>query len=137
MNKFVITVFGLCAVASLSCGQQQPSTPEPIAIVKLNSDVNPDGSFTYEYETANGIKADARGALNNAGSENEALSVQGSYSFVGDDGVTYTVTYVADENGFQPQGAHLPTPPPIPEAILRSIEYNAAHPEENEVKARR
>ena len=93
-----------------------------------------DLSLGRRYETANGIKADARGLLNNAGSENEALSVQGSYSFVGDDGVTYTVTYVADENGFQPQGAHLPTPPPIPEAIQRALEYNAAHPEEEQDK---
>ena len=91
-----------------------------------------DLSLGRRYETANGIKADARGLLNNAGSENEALSVQGSFSFVADDGQTYTVTYVADENGFQPQGAHLPVPPAIPEEILKSLEYNAAHPEEDE-----
>ncbi|XP_034250005.1 larval cuticle protein 65Ag1-like [Thrips palmi] len=138
MHSVVIALLGVAALASVSSAQQQPSsTPEPIAIVKLLSDVQPDGTFSYEYETANGIKADARGALNNAGTENEALVQQGSFSFVADDGVTYSVTWVADENGFQPQGAHLPTPPPIPEDILKSLEYNAAHPEEEEKSERR
>ena len=51
--------------------------------------------------------------------------MQGSYSYTGPDGITVSLTYTADENGFVPQGDHLPTPPPIPEAILRSLEQNA------------
>ena len=54
--------------------------------------------------------------------EEGSLSVSGSYSYIGDDGQTYTVTYTADENGFHAEGAHLPTPPPIPEEILKSLQ---------------
>lgn len=62
----------------------------------------------YSYETSGGIKAEENGQVQNIGSENEAISVRGSYSYVGDDGQTYVVNYVADENGFQPEGAHIP-----------------------------
>lgn len=37
------------------------------------------------------------------------LVVTGSYSYIGPDGVTYKVHYVADENGYRPQGDHIPT----------------------------
>lgn len=63
------------------------------------------------YETSDGTSAQEQGELRNAGSENEAIAVRGQFTYVGDDGVTYTVTYIADENGFQPQGAHLPKAP--------------------------
>ena len=62
----------------------------------------------FSFETSDGVKAEARGLLKNVGSENESLAVQGAYSYVDDKGETVNVKYVADENGFQPQGAHLP-----------------------------
>ncbi|CAG4980663.1 unnamed protein product [Colias eurytheme] len=87
-------------------------------ILKLNSEVTAEG-FQYEYETSNGIKADASGVATNG------VQSQGSFSYKGDDGQDYSITYTADENGFQPRGAHLPTPPPIPEEILKALEQNA------------
>lgn len=62
------------------------------------------------------------------GSEEPALEAQGSFQYTAPDGTPIAVQYVANENGFQPQGEHLPTPPPIPEAILRALAYIEAHP---------
>ncbi|XP_556680.3 cuticle protein CP14.6 isoform X1 [Anopheles gambiae] len=36
------------------------------------------------------------------------LVISGWYRYVGPDGVTYQVKYVADENGYRPLGMHLP-----------------------------
>lgn len=60
------------------------------------------------YETSDGQSRDEEAQLKNIGTEQEAISVRGSYSFVAPDGQTYTVNFVADENGFQPEGAHIP-----------------------------
>lgn len=62
----------------------------------------------FSFETSNGISQQEQGTLVNAGTENESIQVRGQYSYVGADGRTYTVIYIADENGFQPQGDHIP-----------------------------
>ena len=80
------------------------------------------------YETENGIQASESGELRNAGSQDESNAVQGSYSFPGPDGVVYTVTYVADDQGYRAEGAHLPVPPPVPEEIQRAIDYARSQP---------
>lgn len=55
--------------------------------------------------------------------------MQGRYSYTAPDGTPITLEYIVDENGFQARGAHLPTPPPIPEAIQRAL---AVLPQTNE-----
>lgn len=82
--------------------------------------------FCVSYETGNGIKAQEEGDLKNAGSENEIQSAVGSFEYTAPDGQLIKIEYTADENGFVPKGDHLPTPPPIPEEILKSLEQNAA-----------
>lgn len=110
---------------------------EPIPIVSQSQDgPNPDGSYKWSYETGNGIKAEEEGQLENAGSENEAIKAQGGFSYTGDDGQSISLTYKADTNGFQPEGAHLPTTPEIPPLIKKALEWIAAHPskdDENQV----
>lgn len=87
-------------------------------ILALSNDVDPD-RYSYGFETDNGIAVGENGVAVNG------IQAEGGYSYQGDDGQVYKVTYTADEGGYRPQGAHLPTPPPIPEEILKSLERNA------------
>ncbi|KAI4465712.1 cuticle protein [Holotrichia oblita] len=95
------------------------------AILRQSNELSPDGAYQWSYETENGISAQEQGR----GGEPTGTQAQGNFQYTSPEGIPVAVQYVADENGFQPQGDLLPTPPPIPEAILRSIEYNNAHPE--------
>ncbi|VEN51664.1 unnamed protein product [Callosobruchus maculatus] len=107
---------------------QQPADVIPIVRYE-NEGVNADGSYQWSLETGNGIVAQEQGQIKNGGSENEAVEVQGSFQYQAPDGTPISMNYIANEGGFQPQGDHLPTPPPIPPAIQRALEWIAAHPE--------
>ncbi|XP_045471858.1 endocuticle structural glycoprotein SgAbd-4-like [Harmonia axyridis] len=114
--------------------QGSPST-EPIPIVKQEQEVNFDGSYKYSFETGNGIKADEQGFLKNAGKEDEEIQVaQGNVEYTAPDGQVIKLTFIADENGFQPQGDHIPTPPPIPIAIQKALDFIASQPSTEEPK---
>jgi len=66
---------------------------------------------------------DARGSQRQVGSKAEERgTVQtGSYSYTAPDGTPITVNWVADENGFQATGAHLPVAPPMPDYVVKML----------------
>ncbi|CAD7004109.1 endocuticle structural glycoprotein SgAbd-8 [Ceratitis capitata] len=108
-------------------GGGAPGAGSDIPIIKLESKVNIDGSYQYEYETGNGINAQESGYVKNADDPcNAILTAEGSFSYTSPEGQSFLVTYTADENGFQPQGDHLPTPPPIPPEIQDALDKIAA-----------
>ncbi|VEN35645.1 unnamed protein product [Callosobruchus maculatus] len=81
-------------------------------------DINPhagDGSYSYAYETDNGIAAQEEGFLKDG-----SQVAQGGYRYTSPDGQQFSIEYTADENGFQPRGAHWAGG----DAILRSIQLN-------------
>lgn len=119
----------LFAAAAFAAPPQTP--PEPVAIVRQDSQINGDGSYQYSFETGNGISADQQGDLKKVG-DVDALEVKGQYQYPSEDGTNIQLTYTADENGFQPQGSHLPTAPPVPEPIQRALAYLATAPPQPE-----
>ena len=66
------------------------------------------------FETENGISVSENGEQKRYGDKPEEVSnvARGSYSFP-HDGVTYTITWYADETGYHAEGAHLPTVPVV------------------------
>ncbi|EDW44339.1 pupal cuticle protein Edg-78E isoform X2 [Drosophila sechellia] len=111
----------LCLLAALMLANVYADNINKDAVI-TREDVEPadaEGNYQYAFETSNGIQAQEAGNVN---------GIRGSSSYISPEGVAISLNYVADENGFQPQGDHLPTAPPIPEAIIRALEYIAAHP---------
>ncbi|XP_053607522.1 pupal cuticle protein 20-like [Plodia interpunctella] len=99
-----------------------------IPILRYENVNNGDGTYRYNYETGNGISAHESGAPRAQGPEGPAVTAEGGFSYRAPDGQQISLSYTADENGFHPVGSHIPTPPPIPEAILRSIQFNRQNP---------
>ncbi|XP_031640900.1 cuticle protein CP14.6-like [Contarinia nasturtii] len=122
MKTFVV-LFAVVAVA-LAAPQSQDQSAETL---RFDSAVNPE-SYNYAYETSNQIKASESGQIKQVGSES-AITAQGEYSYIAPDGTPVKLSYIADENGFQPQSELLPVAPAIPEQIQRALEYIAAHPQ--------
>ncbi|XP_045494159.1 flexible cuticle protein 12-like [Colias croceus] len=105
MKSFIVFALFVAAAVAL------PAEDREATILKYNiNNIGVDG-YAYDLETSNGIQAQEQAVLKNQGAENEAIEVRGQFSYPGPDGVVYTVTYIANENGFQATGAHLPQPP--------------------------
>lgn len=115
--KFFIALVVL--VAAVSCAPQDPNAT-PVPIVSQNSNLNPDGSFTNDFEAGNGIKVQTQGEVktvevpkeDGTGTQQASVSVQhGSYAYNAPDGTPISLQWTADENGFHAEGDHLPVAP--------------------------
>ncbi|XP_037093028.1 endocuticle structural glycoprotein SgAbd-8-like [Pollicipes pollicipes] len=96
----------LCLVAVAMGQQRRPEYREPVPIVRMDSNLDQDGSFQWAYESADGQVAEAQGQQKAIG-DGVGVVMQGSYSYTAPNGQLIEVRWIADENGFQPIGAHL------------------------------
>ncbi|XP_066143889.1 larval cuticle protein LCP-17-like [Euwallacea fornicatus] len=122
---FVVLATFLASALTLPAG----GDPKNAQILRSESDITPEGSYQYAYETDNGISAQEQGNIQPQGPEQAIKSVSGQFQFLTPENEQIQISYVADENGYQPTGNALPTPPPIPLAIQKALEYIAAHPQ--------
>lgn len=112
LNHFLVSQIVLAALVAVTMAQMDA------IVTKQDSEVNPDGSYQYAYETSNGIAGTESG--------NGGISAQGQASWTAPDGTPVQFSYTADETGYHPD--NLPVGPEIPPQILKALEYIRAHP---------
>jgi len=107
MFKFLTTLTALVCISLAFPQAPKPSaSSSKDAAASIVSNTTTDdgaGNFVFSFETSNGIKEETKGSLKKIKTENgtEVFGEvqQGSYSYVGDDGKTYELKWIADENG--------------------------------------
>ncbi|XP_037780455.1 cuticle protein AMP1A-like [Penaeus monodon] len=130
--KFAILVV-LTAVAA-AAPQNGYSLPDPstrgvleaaevVPILRDERVKEDDGRYNFDIETGDGITASESGSPD--GPEG-AIVASGKYSYTAPDGTLIEVTYVANENGFQPSSGILPELPQfVKDQIAKAAEEDA------------
>ena len=103
MFKFLVVVAFVACVAA-----------NAIDVVKQEADVRADG-FESELVLTDDSKQVAKGDVHG--------NINGEFSWISPEGEHIIIKYVADENGYQPVGDAIPTPPPVPEDIAKAVAY--------------
>ncbi|CAG9800233.1 unnamed protein product [Chironomus riparius] len=98
-------VFACVIAASLAAPLDDSKNAQ---ILRYENDNTGLGNYNFAYETSDGTSRQETAELKNVGTENEALVVRGTIRWVAPDGQEFVLNYIADENGFQPEGNHLP-----------------------------
>ncbi|KAL7293076.1 hypothetical protein TKK_0013520 [Trichogramma kaykai] len=114
--KTVFAFVALLAVASALPQLHKRGAPaQEVQLVKeLASNNDGLGKYQFAYELSDGQRREESADVQvvreaRSGEETVLLRQTGSFSYVSpDDGKTYSVKYVADENGFQAVGEHIP-----------------------------
>ncbi|XP_065369449.1 endocuticle structural glycoprotein SgAbd-3 [Calliphora vicina] len=111
----------LCLFAAVAYAKE-------VELISHEAMVEYDGKFHYHYELGDGSRATQDGVLKQVDAEHDGEAIEGRFAFIADDGHEYALSYTADENGYRPVGAHLPTPPPTPDSVLKTLQYLKEHP---------
>ncbi|KAL1455723.1 hypothetical protein WDU94_009796 [Cyamophila willieti] len=136
MSQITVPPPGLAPLAPIA--PIAPFIPRPVGpvyapgqfvpILQQNYDLNPDGSYNFGYQSADGSSRREEGIVRYPGApaapgfppQGGDLAVQGNYAYISPEGANIEVSYLADENGYQPSG------PGIHPAILKAVAYQVA-----------
>lgn len=88
-------------------------------ITSSYNELKEDGSFSSKYEASDDTFVQQAGV--------GGVAFVGASRYYTEDGTPIQITFIADQDGYRPTGDHLPTPPPTPDYILRSLEYLKKH----------
>ncbi|XP_071520568.1 endocuticle structural glycoprotein SgAbd-8-like [Panulirus ornatus] len=83
--------------------------PKPVVpILKDDRTQNSDGEYSFQYQTGDGVTREE------SGSQEYGQVSQGGWKYSSMYGEPVQITFVANHDGYQPQGEVLPVPPPLP-----------------------
>ncbi|XP_065368587.1 larval cuticle protein LCP-17-like [Calliphora vicina] len=109
MFKFICLFALISAAFAASIGNVESTTEKRVVVPLLNFERqnNPDGSFSFTYEGGDQSFRQETAHVVDAGTEDEALEVSGSYRYIDEEGQTVEVHYTAGKNGFVPVGTNI------------------------------
>ncbi|XP_063701692.1 pupal cuticle protein-like [Culicoides brevitarsis] len=111
----LIQICVVCSILSISF-VNGADLDQGATILRQENILDKDGTYQYSYATSNGIEAQEEGE--------GGVKATGFYKYTSPEGENIEVTYVADENGFQPSNA--PVLPEIPPLIQKALAYVAS-----------
>merc|ERR1712137_1246916 len=122
MKSMILFAVFLAVAAAAPAPRDEDEKPIILIVKQSQNHDTEKQEYSFSYETENGISVSESGAQKQIGDKPEEAGTvsQGKFSYP-EGAVTYTITWVADENGFQATGDHLPTPPPMPEHVIKML----------------
>merc|ERR1712047_102738 len=122
LNMKSMILFAVFLAVAAAAPAPQDEKPIILIVKQTQNHDTEKQEYSFSYEAENGISVSESGVQKQFGDKPEDAGTvsQGKYSYP-EDSVTYTITWVADENGFQATGDHLPTPPPMPEYVVKML----------------
>lgn len=96
-----------------------------VPIISQSYDAHPDGSYVFQYQSADGSAREEQGFSRVAPGSDGAggVAVQGRFVYNSPEGPV-EVSYIADENGYQPSGASIH--PEILKAVAAQVAFARA-----------
>ncbi|XP_071440070.1 uncharacterized protein [Hetaerina americana] len=103
-----LIIFVAVAVAAVS-SMPQFATHGVIPVLQRDEVSDDRGQFSLRYVSGDGTSVSEHGQLKPTPDGTDYVLVkQGGYTFTTPEGRTFTIEYIADENGFQPKGDAIP-----------------------------
>ncbi|CAG2053681.1 unnamed protein product [Timema podura] len=114
LSQAIVILALLIAVGAVPL-PQEPLQAGIIPVLQRTEVRDEAGQFSLSYLSGDGTTLNEQGALKpTADGTDNVLVKQGSFSYTSPEGIPISLTYVADELGFRPEGAHLPVAPVVP-----------------------